>query len=209
VVDKVDRPDPVKKYDILPTKETHDEGQRRQNEQQDERRAEEEDEFSTPGVETSWNKFRTATPRQQMVAIQRNDVRQAVFRQAILQHRSAILEVDLILVNGSTFSRAQITSSNMDDYWKWKGWVPGQVISLDLMVQGPVLQVAVPLPGGSARPTGDTTHSSRITPLPERRRRRYIWQDAEGNDINWLWVVKVGAAIIVAAWVIGKLARWW
>lgn len=184
MVDKVDRPDPVKKYEILSTKETHDEGQRKQDERRD------DDEYSTPGTETSWNKFRVTPPNRQSLSLQRSAIRQAIFRQALLQSRAAVLELDLILTDGRTFQRAQILSSNLDDYWKWKGWVPGQVLPLDLMVQGSVIEVNIQIPGSSMAHGADVTGSARVkTPIPRPRKLRR-WQD-----------------LILRF--IGKLGRWW
>lgn len=203
MVDKVDRPDPVKKYEILSTKETHDEGQQKQGERRD------DDEYSVPGTETSWNKFRVGSPRRQSLSLQRHRIRQAIFRQALLQSRAAILETDLIMTDGQTFQRAQILSNNLDDYWKWKGWVPGQVLPLDLLVQGAVLEVSIQIPGSSASPGGESTASTRAkTPLPPVR-RHFPWQDHATGEVNWLWVTKVGAGGLVALWIIGRLARWW
>jgi hypothetical protein len=181
VVDKIDRPDPVSKYEILSTKETHDEGQKKQDE-----RREDEDEFSTPGTEQSWNKYRTASPTRQVITLQRNDIRQAIFHQTMLQSRTAILEMDFILTDGRMLPRAHFVSSNLDDYWKWKGWMPGQVIPLDLMIQDPVIQLSIQQLSSPARASGESTGTARVRAASVRRRR-----------LNWFQRV------------IRKLARWW
>jgi hypothetical protein len=181
VVDKIDRPDPVSKYEILPSKETHDEGQKKQDE-----RREDEDEFSSPGTELSWNKYRVSTPTRQMVSLQRSEIRQAIFHQAMLQSRTAALEMDLILVDGRTLPRVHFVSSNLDDYWKWKGWMPGQVIPLDLMIQDPVIKVSVQQLSSPARVVGESTATARVRTEAARKRRP-----------NWFQRV------------IGKLSRWW
>lgn len=180
MVDKIDRPDPVSKYDILPTKETHDEGQKKQ----DERR--EEDEFASPDTEQSWNKYRVAIPTRQMITLQREDIRQAVFRQTMLQNRTAILEMDFILADGRTLPRAHFVSSNLDDYWKWKGWVPGQVVPLDLMIQDPVIHVSIQQLSSPARAQNELTGTARVRAEAARKRRP-----------NWFRRV------------INKLAGWW
>lgn len=192
MVDKVDRPDPVKKYEILSTKETHDEGQRKQDERHD------DDEYSTPGTEISWNKFQTSAPTRRSIRLQRSSVQQAIFRQATMQSRSAILELDLILTDGRTLSRAQIASNNLDDYWKWKGWVPGQALPLELMVQGQFLEVSVHKPSNTM--SGESITPRTKTPPPVVRSRK---------EINWLLVTKIAAGAIVLLWIVGKLARWW
>lgn len=181
MVDKIDRPDPVSKYDILPTKETHDEGQKKQDE-----RREDEDEFSSPGTELSWNKYRVASPTRQVVTLQRSDIRQAIFHQTMLQSRTAILEVDFILADGRTLPRAHFVSSNLDDYWKWKGWMPGQAIPIDLMIQEPVFKVSIQQLSAPARATGEPTGTARVRAGVTRKRRP-----------NWFQRV------------ISKLARWW
>ncbi|PIR21001.1 MAG: hypothetical protein COV45_03810 [Deltaproteobacteria bacterium CG11_big_fil_rev_8_21_14_0_20_47_16] len=201
MVDKIDRPDPISKYEIQKSAETHDEKQRQHDE-----RHEEEDEFTSPGIETSWNKFREDTPRRQVITLQRDDVRQAIFRQASLKHRSTVLEADLILKDGRTLSHAAYVSNNMDDYWKWKGWVPGQVVPIELMVQGQVMQVSIPMPGTNKVISKEGTGSSRIAGVPSKAK---LWQDSKTGQLNWLWLSKVGAAVIVGLWVVGKLARWW
>jgi hypothetical protein len=201
MVDKIDRPDPVNKYDILPTKETHDEGQRKQGGQRDE-----DDEYSSPGTEISWNKYRIDTPNRQVITIPRSDIHQAIFRQAMLQSRTAVLEMDLLLTNGRTLPRTHMVSSNMDDYWKWKGWVPGQVVPLDLMVQGATFKISVQQLKPAPRPSGETTRSTR-SPIATRR-KRYPWH-TPAFKLDWLWIAKVVAGCIVGLWVIGKLARWW
>lgn len=181
MVDKIDRPDPVSKYDILPTKETHDEGQKKQDE-----RREDEDEFSSPGTEQSWNKYRVASPTRQVITLQRSDIRQAIFHQTMLQSRTAILEVDFILADGRTFPRAHFVSSNLDDYWKWKGWMPGQAIPLHLMIQDPVIKVSIQQVASPTRVMGEPTGTARVRAEIARKRRP-----------NWLQRV------------ISKLARWW
>lgn len=204
MVDKIDRPDHVNKYDVIPTKETHDQGQRKQDERRE--KGDEDDEYSSPGTEISWNKYRVSAPTRQVITMQRSDIRQAIFRQTMLQNRTAVLEMDLILTNGSTLPRAHLVSSNMDDYWKWKGWVPGQVMPLDLMVQGSILQVSIQQLKDSPQPTGKAvgpTHKPIAQP-----RKRYPWHTAT-RELNWLWIAKAGAAFIVGLWVIGKLTRWW
>ncbi len=200
MVDKIDRPDPVKKYEILPTKETHDEGQRKQGEQK------EDDEYSSPGTEISWNKYRIDTPSRQVVTLPRSDIHQAIFRQTMLQSRTAVLEMDIILTNGHILPRAHMVSGNMDDYWKWKGWVPGQVMPLDLMVQGTTLKVSVQQTKPASQSSGESTGSTRIPTVPPRR--RYPWH-TPARKPDWLWVAKVSAGVIVGLWVVGKLARWW
>lgn len=201
MVDKIDRPDPVNKYDVIPTKETHDQGQHKKD---DRREKEEDDEYSSPGTEVSWNKYRVSAPTRQVISMQRSDIRQAIFRQVMLQSRTAVLELDLILTNGSTLPRAHLVSSNMDDYWKWKGWVPGQVMPLDLMVQGSILKVSIQQLKAPPQPPSKAGGQGPVT-LP---RKRYPWHTPTW-DLNWLWIAKVGAAVIVGLWVIGKLARWW
>lgn len=194
MVDKIDRPDPINKYEILPSKETHDEGQRKKDERRD------EDEFSTPGHEVSWRKYRIGTPVRENMTLQQSEVRQAIFRQAMLQNRTAILEMDLILKDGRTLPRAQLVSSNMDDYWRWKGWVPGQVLPIELMNQGPFLKVSIQQLSTPSRHVGEVTGTKRVQVSAP--------QDVS-KKINWLWITKVGAGIIVILWIIGKAARWW
>lgn len=168
MVDKVERPERISKYDIRPAAETHDEGQRKQDERRD------DDEYSSPGTEISWNKFRTEAPNRQRLSLQRSEIRQAVFRQALLQRRAAALEMDLLLADGRRLQRAQFISSNLDDYWKWKGWVPGQVIPLDLMISGQVIEVSFQEPA-AGRPRQVET---KVAPPPARRslaRKIYQW----------------------------------
>lgn len=201
MVDKIDRPDALNKYDVIPTKETHDEGQRKQGEQRDD-----DDEYSTPGTEISWNKYRVGTPNRQVMTIPRSEIQQAIFRQTMLQSRTAVLELDLILTNGRTLSRAHLLSSNMDDYWKWKGWVPGQVMPLDLMVQGSILEVSVQQRHPQSQPARGSTAPAHRSVVAQHH--RFPWHTPQ-RELNWLWIAKVGAAIIVGLWVVGKLARWW
>lgn len=200
MVDKIDRPDQLNKYDVIPTKETHDQGQHKQDDHRD------DDEYSSPGTEVSWNKYRISTPTRQVITMQRSDIRQAIFRQAMLQSRTAILEMDLILTNGNTLPRAHLVSSNMDDYWKWKGWVPGQVMPLDLMVQGSILKISVQQIKPTPRASADSTNSTRAPAAFQRK--RYPWHTPT-RELDWLWIAKIGSGFIIGLWVIGKLARWW
>lgn len=201
MVDKIDRTDPVNKYDVIPTKETHDEGQKKQDD-----RREEDDEYSSPGTEISWNKYRISSPTRHAITLARSDIRQAIFRQAMLQSRTVVLEMDLILTNGETLPRAQFVSSNMDDYWKWKGWVPGQVMPLDLMVQESILKLSIQ----ELKPPSPTSRKA-ATPehLPAAAQDKPFPWHTPARELNWLWIAKVGAAFIVGLWFIGKLARWW
>ncbi len=202
MVDKIDRPDPLNKYEILPSKETHDEGQRKQ---QDQRR--DDDEFSSPGHEISWSKYRVSTPNRRVITLQRTDVRQAIFRQAMLQNRTTILEMDLILNDSRTLPRAHLVSSNLNDYWRWKGWVPGQVVPLEMMVQGQFLEVSIQELSPSSRTVGESTGTGRVQ--ANAPKKVWPWQDAKTRELNWLWVAKICGGIIVGLWIIGKAARWW
>jgi len=209
VVDKIDRPDPVSNYEIQKSHETHDEGQQRQPDQRDEHEdhQEEKSDFSSPGIESSWNKFKENGPKRNIITVQRDNIRQAIFRQASLKHNSAVLEADLILRSGQTLTRAAYVSNNMDDYWKWKGWAPGQLIPIELMIQGAVIQVSVPTSLGASVRTSSTTQRT-VTPASQKR-KPHPWKGPHTGSLNWLWIVKVSAGTIIALWVIGKWARWW
>lgn len=141
MVEKIDRPEPPPTYQVVATTAAKDQRGHAQPENQG------EDEFSSPGAAAEWQRLRGVAQERKLLRIRREDIRRAIFRQAVLRSRAVSVDTNLELTNGQILQQAQFFIPHLEEFWQWKGYAPGQEIPLHLLLREPYVEVSVPQRG--------------------------------------------------------------
>lgn len=199
MVDKIDRPEAPPAYQVVATTATKDNRGQSQPQQQ-------EDEFSSPGTEAEWRRFHGRIQDRKLLKIRREDITRAIFRQALLQRRAAIVETDLELSNGQVLQQSQFLLSRLDEFWQWKGYAIGQEIPLTMLLREPYVEVSVPQHGGVPQSAASGVPRSAIVSTPPTGNVAPLWKlwDAKTGEVNtnslmmYLSVLAVAIIIVVS-----------
>lgn len=140
MVDKVDRPDAPAPWQIKETVATKDRGQREQPQQQP---FDQPDEFSSPGSVAEWHKIHREAETRRVMKIERSQVRHLWFRRATMKRQLAVLEMDLELTGGKLYRGAQAILPRFDDYFRIKGYTPGQEVAVVELFHEPIIAVSI------------------------------------------------------------------
>lgn len=208
MIDKIDRPEAPKTYQITRAKDAK-ESQHQQLNQREEQEKRRQKEIT----EKQWGKFDKRTTTIKPLRAARSDIAHCLFRGVSLHSGMGLLQVDIIWTNGNSTNGALVLLGTLEDFIALKKLGPGQQVPDKFWARGNAVDFGIieVIAGGAAPPA---IEPEKMPSAPEIKKKARLLSalgilDQGGTRINWgiialyvflLAIVAVAIAIELRLW---------
>lgn len=138
MVEKVDRPEVPRPYEITRPKDAK-EDQHREPDQ----REEQERKYQRQLSEKNWSKFGERAATIKPVKVDRTKISRCLFRGASLHNGIGLMQMDVIWVDGKITAGALFLLKNLEDLIRLRKYKPGEEIPESFWVRGPTVELGI------------------------------------------------------------------